>query len=215
MFALERDQIQALLNEINLKSAWGRRDYLLILFLYHTGLRIGELCRLLVTHVSHNGIPRDEVYLPAAITKTKKARVVPLNDVAQECVTKLLAFNRDRGFSTAPAAPLFPWKNHGNLPPREAQRMMQTLREKVGLSPKATPHTLRHTFASELVRNGATLPTVKSLLGHERLSSTQIYTHTTDKERRDAVRSLTRGPQLSYRRERSRLSSVAFHGKNR
>jgi integrase/recombinase XerC len=192
MFALERDQIKELLNEINLKSAWGRRDYLLILFLYHTGLRIGELCRLLVTHVSHNGIPRDEVYLPASITKTKKARVVPLNDVAQECVAKLLTFNRERGFSTAPAAPLFPWKNHGNLPPREAQRMLQSLREKVGFSPKATPHTLRHTFASELVRNGVTLPTVSSLLGHTRLSSTQIYTHTNDRERRDAVRSLTR-----------------------
>ncbi len=206
MFALDPQELQRLLSGINLKSAWGRRDYLLILFLYHTGLRIGELCRLLVTHVSHNGIPRDEVYLPAAITKTKKARVVPLNDVAQECVAKLLTFNRERGFyrqaaprSTAPAAPLFPWKNHGNLPPREAQRMLQSLREKdcvtaspFGFSPKATPHTLRHTFASELVRNGVTLPTVSSLLGHTRLSSTQIYTHTNDRERRDAVRSLAR-----------------------
>lgn len=194
MFALERDQIKTLLNGINLRSTWGRRDYLLILFLYHTGLRIGELCKLLVTNVSHEGQPRDEVYLPAVITKTQKARVVPLNDVAQECVAKLLAFNRERGFSTAPIAPLFVWKNHRALPPREAQRMLQELRETVGLSPKATPHTLRHSFASELVRNGATLPTVKSLLGHERLSSTQIYTHTTERERRNAVQSLGRRP---------------------
>ena len=144
-----------------------------------------------MTHVAHEGRPRDELYLPAALTKTRKARVVPLNDVAQECVAKLLAFNTERGFSTAPIAPLFPWKNHRCLPPREAQRMLQNLRETVGLSPKATPHTLRHTFASELVRNGVTLPTVSSLLGHTRLSSTQIYTHTNDRERRDAVRSLT------------------------
>jgi site-specific recombinase XerD len=194
MFALDRDQISALLQGINLRSPFGRRDYLLILFLYHTGLRIGELCRLLVTHVAHHDVPRDELHLPAFLTKTRKARVVPLNDVAQECVAKLLAFNRERGFSTAPAAPLFPWKNHGNLPPREAQRMLQELREAVGVSAKATPHTLRHTFASELVRNGASLPTVSSLLGHQRLSSTQIYTHTTDQERRDAVRSLARRP---------------------
>lgn len=192
MFALATHEIKQLLSGINLQTAWGRRDYLLILFLYHTGLRIGELCRLLVTHVSHDGSVRDELYLPAALTKTRKARVIPLNEVAQECVAKLLAFNRERGFSIAPAAPLFPWKNHGNLPPREAQRMLQELREKVGMSAKATPHTLRHTFASELVRNGVTLPTVSSLLGHTRLSSTQIYTHTTNQERHDAVRSLTR-----------------------
>lgn len=192
MIALDRDLVKELLNGINLKSAWGRRDYLLILMLYHTGLRIGELCRLIVHHVAHQGQPREELYLPACLTKTRKGRVIPLNDVAQQCVAKLLAFNRERGFSTAPAAPLFPWKDHGFLSPREAQRMMQHLRETVGVSPKATPHTLRHTFASELVRNGATLPTVKSLLGHVRLSSTQIYTHTTNEERRDAVRSLTR-----------------------
>jgi integrase/recombinase XerC len=192
VIALDRDLVKELLNGINLKSAWGRRDYLLILLLYHTGLRIGELCRLIVHHVSHQGEPREELYLPACLTKTRKGRVIPLNDVAQQCVAKLLAFNQERGFFTAPAAPLFPWKDHGFLSPREAQRMMQQLREKVGVSPKATPHTLRHTFASELVRNGASLPTVSSLLGHVRLSSTQIYTHTTDQERRDAVRSLTR-----------------------
>jgi site-specific recombinase XerD len=197
MFALDPNQIKTLLNGINLRSAWGRRDYLLILFKYNTGLRIGELCKLVVTNVSHEGAPRDEVYLPATITKTGKSRDVPLNDVAQECVAKLLAFNRERGFSTAPMAPLFPWKNHKKLPPREAQRMMQQLREKVGLTPKATPHTLRHSFASELVRNGATLPTVKSLLGHQRLSSTQIYTHTTDQERRAAVQSLGRRPRAN------------------
>ena len=194
MFALERDQIKILLDGINLRSPFGRRDYLLILFLYHTGLRIGELCRLVITHVTHEGVPRDELHLPASLTKTRKARVIPLNEVAQECVAKLLAFNQERGFSIAPAAPLFAWKNHGNLPPREAQRMLQELREKVGLSAKATPHTLRHTFASELVRNGATLPTVSSLLGHERLSSTQIYTHTTNRERTSAVNSLARKP---------------------
>jgi site-specific recombinase XerD len=192
MFALDPHEIQRLLSGINLRSAWGRRDYLLILFKFHTGLRIGELCQLLVTNVAHEGAPRDELYLPAVFTKTQKARTIPLNDTAQECVAKLLVFNRERGFSTAPAAPIFVWKNHQRLPPREAQRMMQTLREKVGLSAKATPHTLRHAFASELVRNGATLPTVKTLLGHERLSSTQIYTHTTEQEKRDAVRSLTR-----------------------
>ena len=191
MFALERNQVQRILRGVNLKSPFGRQNYLLILFLYHTGLRIGEVCRLLIDHVADEERPREEIYLPAFITKTRRARIIPLNDVAQECVRKLLVFNQDRGFSTAPVAPLFSWKNHRSLPPREAQRMMQKLRERVGLSAKVTPHTLRHTFASELVRNGASLPTVSSLLGHRRLSSTQIYTHTNDQERRSAVRSLS------------------------
>ena len=187
MFALERNQIQRLLGGVNLQSPFGRRDYLLILFLFHTGLRIGEACRLTVDLVAYNETPRDELHLPAYLTKTRKARVVPLNNVAQACVAKLLTFNADRGFSTAPIAPLFVWRNHRKLPPREAQRILQNLREKVGLSAKATPHTLRHSFASELVRAGVTLPTVKSLLGHQWLSSTQIYTHTSNQERSTAV----------------------------
>ena len=192
MFALERHQIKTLLGGVNLQSPFGRRDYLLILFLFHTGLRIGEACRLTVDLVAHNGTPRDELHLPAYLTKTRKTRVTALNDVARACVAKLLTFNSERGFSTAPIAPLFVWKNHRKLPPREAQRILQNLREKVGISAKATPHTLRHSFASELVRAGATLPTVQSLLGHQWLSSTQIYTHTSDRERREAVQLLTK-----------------------
>lgn len=191
MFALTRREIRLLLSGINLQSPFGKRDYLLLLFLFHTGLRIGEATKLTVNLVAHNGLPRDELHLPAYLTKTRKARVIPLNDVAQACVAKLLTFNTERGFSVAPLAPLFVWKNHRKLPPREAQRILQNLREKVGLSAKATPHTLRHSFASELVRAGATLPTVQSLLGHQWLSSTQIYTHTSDEERREAVQLLT------------------------
>lgn len=192
MFALTPQEIQQLLSGINLRSPFGRRDYLLIRFVYNTGLRIGEACRLTVDQVAHEGKPRSELYLPAHFTKTRRARVIPLNEDAQACVAKLLTFNAERGFSTAPIAPIFVWKNHRRLPVREAQRILQKLREKVGLTAKATPHTLRHAFASELVRNGATLPTVRSLLGHQWLSSTQIYTHTSNEEREAAVRSLVR-----------------------
>lgn len=80
-----------------------------MMFLYHTGLRIEECWNLIVHYVAHEGAPREELYLPS-LTKTRKGRVIPLNDVAQQCVAK---------------------------------RMMQLLREKVGVSPKATPHTLR------------------------------------------------------------------------
>ena len=194
MFEISIPEVKRLLSGINLQSTWGRRDYLLLILFCHTGLRVGEMTRLRVQDViSPNSKPeeaRDEVYLSARITKTRKARVVPLNEVAQACVLKLLAFNRSLHFNTEPGDPLFPWRNHGFLPTREVQRMIQKLREKTGMSDKITPHTLRHSFASEVVRQGATLPTVQVLLGHKYISSTQIYTHTTRAEKRRAVDNL-------------------------
>lgn len=188
MFAPRKQELTKLLSAIRLRSTWGKRNYLMICFLCHTGLRIGEMTRLEVGCVAHRGAVRDEVYLPAkVVTKTSRARVVPLNAVARRCVEKLLEFNRERGFSTHDKAPLFPWKDHGFLPIREAEREIQKLRERAGLSAKVTPHIFRHFFASRLVAAGVDLATVQSLLGHESLKSTQIYTHTTEDRRRDAV----------------------------
>jgi site-specific recombinase XerD len=192
MFALNLSEIKRLLSGVNLQSTWGKRDYLLLLLFCHTGLRVGEMTRLKVKDVidPFTGLPRDEVYLSARVTKTRKARVIPLNEVAQKCVLKALEFHKSLHFSTEPEAPLFPWKAHGHLPPREVQRMIQKLRDKVGMSAKVTPHTLRHTFASEVVRQGATLPTVKELLGHKYLTSTQVYTHTSTVEKKAATKGL-------------------------
>lgn len=191
MFAPTENELIRLLSGVNLRSVWGQRDYLQILFPCHTGLRVGEMTKLQVQWVAHLGAARDEVYIPAGITKGKegarRSRTVPLNPVAQECVQKLLEFNRRRGFSVEPTAPLFPWKRHEFLPIREAERTIQRLREKVGLSAKITPHTFRHFFATRLVAAGVDLATVQSLLGHETLSSTQVYTHTTEARRRAAV----------------------------
>lgn len=195
MIALRKQEIRQLLAGINLDSTWGRRDYLLILFLYHTGLRVGELCQVTVQLAAVNGKPREEIFIPWAITKTRKSRNIPLNPVAQKCVAKLLEFNKSRGFSTAAVAPLFPWKNHRSVPPREVQRMIQKLREKVNMTAKVTPHSLRHSFASELSRNGVPVPTISALLGHQRMKSTMIYTHSTEQDKRAGVDSLVSKPK--------------------
>ena len=142
----EEWEIKRLLDGINLRSTWGKRTYLMILFLCHTGLRIGEMTRLKVADVAFEGEPRAEIFLSHAITKGNRSRALPLNEVARSCVRKLLEFNKRRGFSTSPQAPLFPWKSHGFLPPREAEREIQRLREKVGLSAKMTPHAFRHAW---------------------------------------------------------------------
>ena len=185
-------ELKRLLGGINLRSTWGKRTYLMIVFLCHTGLRIGEMTRLTVRDVACMGEPREEVFVVHNITKGRKSRVVPFNDVAKQCVRKLLEFNEKRGFSTRPEAPLFPWKTHGFLPPREAEREIQKLREKVGLSPKITPHAFRHYFGNRLRKEGVDPFTLAVLLGHSSVDTTQIYTNTSSGDKRAAVELLTR-----------------------
>ena len=185
-------ELKRLLGGINLRSTWGKRTYLMIVFLCHTGWRIGEMTRLTVRDVACMGEPREEVFVVHNITKGRKSRGVPFNDVAKQCVRKLLEFNEKRGFSTRPEAPLFPWKTHGFLPPREAEREIQKLREKVGLSPKITPHAFRHYFGNGLRKAGVDPFTLAVLLGHSSVDTTQIYTNTSSGDKRAAVELLTR-----------------------
>ena len=182
MFALSKSEVYQVLEAIDLAHPFGQRDYLLILWLYHTGLRVGE-CAGLVTHlVALAGQPRQYLHLPATVCKGSRGRVVPLNAVAQECVRKLLVFNAARGFSTAPAAPLFQNRHHGPLSVRSMQKVVEFHRERAGLDVRATPHTFRHTHASHLVAAGVPTVYVKELLGHRYLSSTQVYTHPTKEQ---------------------------------
>ena len=123
----------------------------MIVFLCNTGLRIGETTRLTVADVASDGEPRPEVFLVHTITKGHRSRTVPLNPPARDCVRKLLEFNAKRGFSTQPDAPLFPWKTHDFLPPREAEREIQKLRETVGWLASTTLTEIRHLHLPILV----------------------------------------------------------------
>jgi len=182
-------EIRCLLDGINLRSTWGKRTYLMIVFLCNTGLRIGEMTRLTVGDVAFGGEPRLEIFLAHKITKGCRSRTVPLNPPAQDCIRKLLEFNEKRGFSTRPEAPLFPWKTHGFLPPREAERELQKLRERVGLSAKMTPHAFRHFFTERLKRAGVNPVTIAAILGHKSLDLILTYTETSPSDKRDAVSS--------------------------
>ena len=130
MFAISRSEIRRLLNAVDLKkNPFGKRDYLLILFLYNTGLRVGEGSGVITHLVAKDGEPRQYLHLPAALCKGSRGRVVPLNAVAQECIRKLLKFNQDHGFSTAPTAPLFQNRVHGPLSVRSIQLLIEKYRE--------------------------------------------------------------------------------------
>ena len=176
MFALSKSEIRQILGAINLdKYLFGRRDYLLILFLYHTGLRVSEVSGLTIGLVSHDREPRNYLHLPAAICKGSRGRVVPLNEVAQECVRKILTFNNQLGLSQAPEAPLFQHSRGGHLSVRSIQLLIALYRDAAGLDVRATPHTFRHSNASHLVAAGVPTVHVQKLLGHRQLSSTQVY----------------------------------------
>ena len=180
-------EIRQLLAVIPLRSPFGQRDHAMIRLTYLVGLRVGELVALAVGWVWANGQPKSWLELPASVCKTARSRRIPLSAEAQQAVRDLVAFLEARGFSTAPASPLLTDRYHRQLSTREVQRAMQRYRELARLEVKATPHSLRHGFASELVLQGVPVRSVQQLLGHKRLSSTEVYLHSQPEELRQAV----------------------------
>ena len=152
------------------KPAWaGARDAALLLLLYGAGLRIGEA--LALTYGS-----RPQAAMLRVQGKGGKARDVPMLPIVKQSIDAYLAA---APFMFAPEQPLFRAPRGGALSARQAQAMMARLRRALHLPPTATPHALRHSFASHLLEAGGDLRTIQELLGHASLSSTQIYTQVT------------------------------------
>ena len=154
-------------------SEWiGRRDVAVLTLLYGAGLRIGEALSL-----RRGQVPRPGPDGGASLTVTgkgNKQRVVPLLPVVLAAIDDYLAACPWQGDA---AAPLFRGARGGPLSPRLIQLSMAKLRPLLGLPASATPHALRHSFATHLLDAGADLRSVQELLGHASLSTTQIYTH--------------------------------------
>lgn len=144
----------------------GARDMALLTLLYGAGLRISEALSL----------KRGDVPLGATLTvlgKGRKERSIPVLPVVAEA---LQAYAAKIPFTGAPSDALFLSRRGKPMSAREAQGLMQKLRGALGLSDRATPHALRHSFATHLLSGGGDLRSVQELLGHASLSTTQIYT---------------------------------------
>lgn len=142
------------------------RDVALFSLLYGCGLRLGEALSLTIGEA-----PLGEV---ARVTgKGRKTRMVPVLPVVREAVAEYL---RQRPFSAESRAPLFVGVQGKPLNPGVVQRQMRRLRGELGLPDSATPHALRHSFATHLLSAGGDLRTIQELLGHASLSTTQRYT---------------------------------------
>ena len=142
------------------------RDEAVLTLLYGCGLRISEALSL-----KRSDAPLRESL--RVVGKGAKERVVPVLPVVREAVDAYVAA---LPFVVDPAAPLFRAKRGGPLGPRPVQALMQRLRGRLGLPASATPHALRHSFATHLLGAGADLRSIQELLGHASLSTTQRYT---------------------------------------
>lgn len=143
----------------------GARDAALITLLYAAGLRISEALAL-----TGGDLPLPEML--RVVGKGGKQRIVPLLPAARDAVQHYAELCP---YALTEDAPLFRAVRGGALSPRMAQDLMQRLRGRLGLPSSATPHALRHAFATHLLANGGDLRAIQDLLGHESLSTTQTY----------------------------------------
>lgn len=164
---LYADQIALLLQASEGETLLGARDQVILELLYGSGLRVSEL-------VSLNRESLDlEVGLIRVLGKGNKERVVPITPYAVQAVSKYLEVRRDQN-----AALLLNYQGT-RLSARSVRRILDKLVAKISLEQHVHPHMLRHSFATHMLDGGADLRSVQELLGHYKLSSTQIYTHLT------------------------------------
>ncbi len=172
------------------------RDRAILEMLFSTGLRVGELCSL-SRDINENS---EELSVRG---KGGKVRVVFISDRARDALKKYLAARKDmeEGLfvrigpdkaenkkSDIKKSKKYLGKEYGSLDRRSVERIVKYYATKAGIGKRVTPHTMRHLFATDLLGNGADIRSVQMMLGHSNISTTQIYTHVTDKALRDTHR---------------------------
>lgn len=155
------------------------RDKAILELLFSTGLRVSELCSLNQNQI--NEAKSGEISIRG---KGGKIRVVFISETAKEAIKNYLSKRTD----TEEALFVRIKENPSRLTSRSIERIVNFYAIKAGVSRKVTPHTLRHCFATDLLSAGADLRSVQSLLGHSSITTTQIYTHITDKQLREVHR---------------------------
>lgn len=180
---LHFDEISSMLDSIDSSDEAGLRDRAIIELLFSSGLRVSELANLNRDHVNTK---RREFMVRG---KGQKDRPVFIGEVAAEHVeeylkTRLdnlpplfLSYSRNNLSSTA--------GDYRRLTPRSIQRIISKYARLAGITKHVSPHTMRHSFATDLLMNGADIRSVQSMLGHSNISTTQIYTHVTDAHLRE------------------------------
>lgn len=176
---ISTEELSRLLKAPDTTTLKGLRDKALIELFFSTGLRLSELCSL----NRDLDLSKDEFSIRG---KGEKVRVVFLSDDAKDSIRSYLKGRKDMD------EPMFTdvavngvSRSDRRLTPRSIERIVKQYAIKAGISKKVTPHVLRHSFATDLLSNGADIRSVQMMLGHANIATTQVYTHVTDKQLRE------------------------------
>ena len=178
---ITQDELKRLLSAPEGNNLKSLRDRAIMELLFSTGLRVSELCSLKRDSFD---LKKDEFSIRG---KGGKIRIVFLSSDAKESVKKYLDNRQDVDDALFVRQDKEPGKigKSLSLTPRSVERSIKRYAIKAGISKKVTPHVIRHTFATDLLQNGADIRSVQVMLGHSNISTTQIYTHITDKQLRE------------------------------
>ena len=175
---LEYEDVKRLLETPPVETWLGARDRAILETLYSTGIRVSELVALNMDDIDFLG---EVVHIRG---KGKKERITPISSSALQAIQHYMEFRNKRAQSNGnfDLKVLFVNKHGHRLSTRSVRRKMDKYLKMAGLDPAISPHTLRHSFATHMLNNGADLRSVQELLGHQSLSTTQIYTHLTTRK---------------------------------
>ncbi len=164
-------EVDNLFNSISEDDPYELRDKAIFELLYSSGLRISEAIELESTDVDF------ENNVLKVIGKGDKERIVPMNDEAKRLMVKYLDLSRQDILGIRESEFLFISKKGSKLNRKSVWRLLKNYVTRTSIQKNITPHTLRHSFATHLIENGADLRSVQELLGHMDISTTQVYTH--------------------------------------
>ena len=173
---LSFSQVEKLLQVPNTHTHLGRRDRTILEVMYATGLRVSEL-----THLKLNDLHL-ELGLIQTVGKGNKERILPIGEQAVMWLEEYLLLTRAHlERKDEPSEWVFLNHRGGQLSRQGVWKNIRKMVQAAGIQKEVTPHTLRHSFATHLLENGADLRIVQELLGHADISTTQIYTHISKK----------------------------------
>jgi len=166
-------EVENLLLQPNTATPLGIRDRSILELMYSTGIRASELLSLHIDNVNL------EAGFLRCIGKGSKERIIPVSNIALEYLTLYLSDARKQLLNGRETKILFINRQGKAITRQGLWKIIKKYSKKAGISQRVTPHTLRHSFATHLLENGADLRAVQEMLGHADISTTQIYTHLT------------------------------------
>ena len=180
---LYEEELETLLKIPDENTIEGIRDCLIVELFYSTGVRVSELSNLKIKDINFN---EKKILI---LGKGNKERIVFYGEKCSKLLNQYLNKSRPNLLNGIDSAYLFVGKKKDRLNENGIRIILKRILKMSGLEIKLTPHVIRHTFATDLLNNGADLRTVQELLGHENLKTTEIYTHITNERLKQVYRS--------------------------